>query len=74
MNLLAQMLVKMYNPKTSADSLKPKRKALHRVNNLPLPMWEPSYCAAYLMSIIRKACKEEQSLWYAASKPHRTYS
>lgn len=47
MNLLAQMLEKMYNSKTLADSLKPKRKALHRVNSLPLPVWELSYCSLF---------------------------
>jgi len=47
MNLLAQMLEKMYNLKTLADSLRQKRKALHRVNSLPLPVWEQSHCSLF---------------------------
>lgn len=71
MNLLAQMLNKMCNPKRLADCLKLKTKTLHRVNSFPLPVGELSYFVAYLMSFVMKAYKEEQFLYCASSMPHR---
>lgn len=74
MNLLAQMLKKMCNPKRLADCLKLKTKRkLHRVNNLPFPVGELSYCVAYLISLVMKAYKEEQFLYCTSSTPHKIY-